>query len=130
MLSKEKLSHGERIHRRREKAEERASTEYLNQYIIETENAGKRVKELKDLLQNNNLDPTKKALFYIEKEWARFRAGYTKEGERMSAIDRELNRLKKETPEVYEWLIKPDENGSNVLVKVRNRYFRSTKRRF
>ncbi len=131
MVSKERLSHGERIHRRREKAKERASVEYLNQYIIEKEDAEERVKELKDLLQNNNLDPNRRALFSIEKEWAQFLAGHTKGGKRMSAIVRKLNKLKKETPEVYEWLTKPDENGSSILVKVRDRYCRPPmKRRF
>jgi len=128
-MNKEKHSHGEAIHRRRVLAKERASLEYLKEIITETENAEKRAKELDELLKKNGLDPTQKTLFFLEGAWAKYRAGSINDGKRMSIIDHELNRVKKENPEIYIWLMTRDENGLNVLAKIRDRFFRPQKKR-
>lgn len=129
-MNKEKLSHGEAIHRRRVLSKERASLEYLKGIISDKENAEKRVKELDELLQKNGLDPTQKTLFFLEGAWAKYRAGFINENKRTSIIDHELNRVKKENPEIYIWLMTRDENDLNVLAKIRDRFFRPQKRRF
>lgn len=129
-MYKEKLSHGEAIHRRRVLAKERASLEYLKGIITEKEKAEDRVKELDGLLQKDGLDTTEKTLFFLEGAWAKYRAGFINEDKRMSMIDHELNKVKEEDPKLYTWLMTRDENGLNVLVKIRDRFFRPQKRRF
>jgi len=126
-MNKEKLSHGEAIHHRRVLAKERASLEYLKGIITGTENAAKRAKELDELLQKDGLDPTQKTLFFLEGAWAKYRAGFINEDKRMSIIDHELNRVKEENPNIYTWLMTRDENGLNVLAKIRDRFFRPRK---
>lgn len=129
-MNKEKFSHGEAIHRRRVLAKERASLEYLKETITDIEKAAKRAKELDELLQKDGLDPTQKTLFFLEGAWAKYRAGFINEDKRMSIIDHELNRAREKNPEIYTWLITCDENGLNVLAKIRDRFFRPKKHRF
>jgi hypothetical protein len=126
-MSKEKLSRGEAKHRRRVLAEERGRVEYIRRQITGNEQLERELDLIKVELKygveiREGIDPFYRELRSFEKDWIEYRLGKIDGSERQSRFDRRLNRLEKESPEIYKKLITPNEEGEIPLAELRNRH--------
>lgn len=122
-MSKEKLSSSEAAHRRQVLAEERRKIppDYFSRRIIDALQAERRLVEVGNLLEREDgLSPSEKASLKIEVIWLEFRLERITQAERQSRLQTLLNRLEEKEPEVYNWLIDENENGSTPLAQIRD----------
>ena len=129
---KEKLSHSGAVHRREVLAKERRKlpSDFLLQKIVDSEQAVRRFGKVKSILEQVEseleLTPEEQASLKIELIWLELKLERIKPPERDSRLQRTLNNLQAEEPEVYEWLTTEKSNGLTPLANIRNRVFPPT----
>lgn len=126
-MGKEKSpSHGEAVHRRRVLVQKRKKVppDLIKWPVTEQQQTKGRLEEITNLLEaENRLSPQKKAaLKAVEGIWLEFKLGEITQSKRQSVLDKFLNDLKQEEPEVHLWLTtKNGDNGPPPLVAIRDR---------
>lgn len=86
---------------------------------VQRESARREISEL-----SVDLEIVKKTVALgMEEVWLEFRLGRITQAERQSAIQRGLNTLEKEQPDIYNWLMGEDPNGETELARIRDRVF-------
>jgi len=123
-MSKEKLSRGQASYRREILARARQTTppDLIEQRIADQQQAKKRFEEVKRLLMTeDNLTPPEKISLRVEKIWLAFRLGRIPQSERQSRLQRMLNDLEKENPDLFQWLTEEDDQGLTLLARIRDK---------
>jgi len=125
-VSKERLSSSKAAHRRQVLAEERRKPEkLLMQGIREKVLAEKRIVEVEQLLNSKGkktteILPKDKVSLEIELIWLKFRLERITPAERQSLLQKKLNALEQESPEIFNWLTTEAENGFAPLARIRD----------
>lgn len=126
---KEKLSHSEAAHRREVLAEERKKLppDFWLQRIADKGQVARRFGEVKGILGQTEseveLTPRERASLQIELIWLELKLDRIGPSEKDSRLQRTLNTLQLERPEVYQWLTSENSNDLTPLADIRNRVF-------
>jgi len=125
-VNEERLSSSKAAHRRQVLAEERRKPEkLLMQGIREKVLAEKRIVEVEQLLNSKGkktteILPKDKVSLEIELIWLRFRLERITPAERQSLLQKKLNALEQESPEIFNWLTTENESGFAPLARIRD----------
>lgn len=132
-MSQERLSSSEAAHRRQVLAEERRKPSFIEQTIFEKEQAERRFVEVKSLLNSEgtaleelavqeelSLEQIRVSL-EIEQIWLKFRLEHISQAKRQSLLQKKLDKLEREDPDLLEWLTTSDEDDEALLGSIRNR---------
>lgn len=130
-MGRERLAPSESIHRRRVLAGERKKLppDFLEQRVIDLIQAENRLKEIEALFDAGkpgessaqDLTPNEMASLGIEQIWLSFILRRITQAERQSYLQRTLNFLEGEQPDVFQWLIGKNGEGSTPLARIRDR---------
>lgn len=131
-MEREKLTPSESVHRRRVLAEERKKglpPGFLEQQVSDSIQAERRLGEIEFLLDAGkpekslaqDLTPVIEASLRAEKVWLQFRLGRITQAERQSHLQRMLNSLEDEQPDVFRWLTEEDDEGLSPFVRIRDK---------
>lgn len=121
-MSKERLSHGKAVNRRRILAETRQNAVLdTDKHIIEKEQARKRLMEIDHLLLPDNqtlsmmnkqeLEQTQTGL-EIERVWLQLKLGVITPAQKQQVLTDKFDQLKKHKPALYKWLTNNEHNLS------------------
>lgn len=126
---KEKLTPSERKHRRKILAKTRreVSPDFFEQESRNKIQTERRLAEVGDVLEDGILTPEQKANLELELIWLRFKTDLISSRDRQSFMQRKLNELKKENPQVFEDLITENGEGKTKLARIRDRVIPRTK---
>lgn len=118
-------SHSEQVHRRRELADERRQSPLARTIVEETRilNARARLEAVNDRLSSSDeatLPPLTLASLQIEGIWLQFATGDISENEKNSRLQKTLNGWEESNPDVFELLVKENDNGITPLAEIRN----------
>lgn len=125
-MNEERLSSSKAAHRRQVLAEERRKPEkLLMQGIREKVLAEKRIVEVEQLLNSKGkktteILPKDKVSLEIELIWLKFRLERITPAERQSLLQKKLNALEQESPEIFNWLTTENESGFAPLARIRD----------